>query len=213
MKKCKGDRSQRKSEAVEKECRTSGGQIPIHTFFPLDLSLPTSASLTAGCSSSSSGGNCGGNPKSAISFFSLSEHAWWRIKTGVKQTLQHLTKQHQQFRASLCFLPHSFLFFFSFHLSLPFCMSSFLFFFIILSSFLSLLFPFLLSLSLVQTFVCLFAHLFTCLFTDNHSKIPFCKSLSQIFDTVCDTTNTLTFTKRESEKLMAGKRPTRNHPP
>ena len=26
MKKCEGDGSQRKSEAVEKECRTSGGQ-------------------------------------------------------------------------------------------------------------------------------------------------------------------------------------------
>ena len=26
MKECEGDRSQRKSEAVEKECRTSGGQ-------------------------------------------------------------------------------------------------------------------------------------------------------------------------------------------
>ena len=29
MKECEGDRSQRKSEAVEKECRTSGGQSDI----------------------------------------------------------------------------------------------------------------------------------------------------------------------------------------
>ena len=36
MKKCEGDGSQRKSEVVEKECRTSGGQTDMMDHFAAD---------------------------------------------------------------------------------------------------------------------------------------------------------------------------------
>ena len=37
MKECEGDRRQKKSEAVEKECKTSGGQTDRRDFYCLQI--------------------------------------------------------------------------------------------------------------------------------------------------------------------------------